>query len=178
MASGTLVHDGQADVGSNNGGAKGDALLMSAFGLTNGNLTSRSRVALRILGTFTDRQHGFATISNLSTLWLIGTLTGNPPPACLTVWACSAEIDVGSRLTPAEWRQAECPLRDPDRRNSSARTPCGDGPNNPSNSGNRPDTSGHSAVLLERASSPIHPRQNGQPWFWCRRRAFGAVRRR
>ena len=37
---GTLIHDGQGDVGTNNGGAKGDALLMSAFGLTNGSLTA------------------------------------------------------------------------------------------------------------------------------------------
>lgn len=94
--SGTLVNDGQVDVGSNNGGGSGDALLLSQLGITNGNLLG-GLDALALTGVFTDND-AFATTASLSTLWLIGTLTGNPLPACSTCGLLS-DINVGAGIS-------------------------------------------------------------------------------
>ncbi len=72
---GTLVHDGQGDVGSVNGSGKGNAPLLGSF-VTDASLAA-DLLGFRILPTFTDGDNE-AVSANLSLLYLIGTIVGNP----------------------------------------------------------------------------------------------------
>lgn len=92
---GTLVHDGTGDVSSTDGSATGDALLLSSFGITNGNLAADLGL-FSITGLVTDSDN-IATTANLNVLWLIGTLDGNPLPACSTCGSLN-DVNVGSSL--------------------------------------------------------------------------------
>ena len=93
---GTLVHDGTGDVSSSDGSATGDALLMSSFGITNGNLTADLGL-FSITGLVTDSDN-IATQANLNVLWLIGTLSGSPLPSCSTCGTLN-DVNVGSSLS-------------------------------------------------------------------------------
>lgn len=93
---GTLVHDGTGDVSSSDGSAQGNALLMSSFGITNGNLANDLGL-FSITGLITDGD-GLATSANLNILRLIGTLNGNPLPSCATC-ATLNDVRVGSSLS-------------------------------------------------------------------------------
>lgn len=96
---GTLVHDGSGDVSSSDGSAQGDALLLSSFGITNGDL--RNDLSLfSITGLITDLNiasgQNQATSATLSQLWLIGTLDVDPP-FCSTCGLLS-DVRLGSSL--------------------------------------------------------------------------------
>lgn len=93
---GTLVHDGTGDVSSSDGSAKGDSLLLSSFGITNGNLANDLGL-FTLTGYFSDRDN-LATSVNVTALWLIGTIDIDPLPACATCGLLS-DVNVGSSLS-------------------------------------------------------------------------------
>jgi hypothetical protein len=92
---GTLVHDGSGDVSSTDGSAVGNALLMSSFGLTNNNLANDLSL-FTITGLLEDNDNNVST-ADLTALWLIGTIDGNPLPSCPTCGTLN-DVNVGSTL--------------------------------------------------------------------------------
>jgi len=96
---GTLVSDGSGDVSSSDGSAGGpgiDALLLSFYGITNGNLAG-DLAQFTITGSFTDSDNAATSVS-LTNLWLIGTLDGSPLPACSTCGFLD-DVNLGSSLS-------------------------------------------------------------------------------
>jgi len=96
---GTLVHDGSGDVSSSDGSAGGpgiDALLLSSYGISDGNLAG-DLGQFTITGLITDSD-GDAISASLTTLWLIGTLDGAPLPDCSTCGFLD-DVNVGSSLS-------------------------------------------------------------------------------
>ena len=93
---GTLVHDGTGDVSSSDGSAKGDALLLSSFGITNGNLAN-DLALFSLTGYFSDHD-SLATSANVTALWLIGTIDVDPLPLCATCGLLT-DVNVGSSLS-------------------------------------------------------------------------------
>jgi hypothetical protein len=92
---GTLVHDGTGDVSSTDGSADGNALLLSSFGITNGNLAN-DLASFSITGLITDND-GLAVTADLNVLRLIGTFDG--PVASCTTCGTLNDVRVGSTLS-------------------------------------------------------------------------------